>query len=83
MNKWLHKKNLPGGDRLEKIIDKNSRQNVPLPIKIQGRAENNLNVVELFQYKKRYPALRISFNSKTHAEALDGKKILVTIEVIN
>jgi len=82
MGKWRRKKDLPNGDRLEKIVDKTTRRTILLPIKMRGRAKQDLTTVVLFEYKKRYPAIRISFNGQVTAEALDGKKILVTIEVI-
>ena len=83
MGKWIHKKDLPDGDRLEKIVDEKTRRAISLPMKMKGRAKQNLNTVELYRYKKRYPSLRINFNGKVTAEALDGKKILITIEVID
>jgi len=83
MEKWIHKKDLPDGDRLEKMVDEKTRRVISLPMKMKGRAKQDLNAIELYQYKKKYPSLRINFNSKVTAEALDGKKILITIEVID
>ena len=83
MGKWIHKKDLPDGDRLEKIVDEKTRRAISLPMKMRGRAKQDLNTIELYKYKKRYPSLRINFNNKVTAEALDGEKILVTIEVID
>lgn len=83
MGPWMRKKDLPDGDRLVKIIDRKTRRTIFLPMKMRGRTKQNLNTIELYQYKKKYPSLRINFNSKVTAEALDGKKILITIEVIN
>ena len=83
MGKWKRKKDLPDGDRLVKILDEKTRRIIHLPIKIRGRAKQDTDTIELYQYKKRYPSLRINFNSKVTAEALDGKKILITIEVID
>jgi len=83
MEKWKRKKDLPDGDRLEKIVDKKTRRAISLPIRMKGRAKQDLNTIELYQYKKRYPSLRINFNSKAFAEALDRKKIQITIEVID
>ena len=83
MGKWIHKKDLPDGDRLVKILDSKTRRTISLPMKMRGKAKQSLNTIELYKYKKRYPSLRINFNSKVTAEALAGKKILITIEVID
>jgi len=82
MGKWRLKKDLPDGDRLEKIVDRKTKRTVPLPIKMKGRAKQDVNTIVLFKHKKRYPAVRISFNGQVNAEALDGKKIMITIDVI-
>ena len=83
MGKWKRRQDLLEGDHLVKILDRKTRRIIRLPITMKGRAKQDLNTIELYERNKRYPSLRINFNGKVTAEALDGKKILITIEVVD
>jgi len=90
MVKWIHKKDMPDGNRLEKQTD-SGRDILFLPIKIRGRAEKaGEQDLRIYEHRKKYPTHSLIFkrwhpsSSITKpVEALDGKKILVTIEVIS
>ena len=73
-----------GGEILTKDGDSNA---ICLPIRFAGKAKNINNILEITEWKKKSPSLKMMFYRRTVNESLnevlDGKKIRVTIEVID
>lgn len=88
MGKWIHKKDTPLGDRLEKQEDDGSRKIITLPMTLRGHAEKMLvGEITITEFKRKYPSYSLIFNHLSErfgnpVDALDGKKIKITIEVI-
>ena len=84
MKKWVKKTNPVSG---EEVLESNSTA-ICLPIKYIGTAKNiGGTYLDIRERRKKYPSVCMHFYRSllgtNLAEVLDGKKILVTIEVLD
>lgn len=85
MEKWKLVKDELSGDRLERTLEDGAKQSIFLPVRLKGRAKkNNRGRLELYGTKQKTPNLTMGFYKYiiNPADTLDGKKIRVTIEVL-
>lgn len=86
MTKWKRVNDGLSGDRLEMTLEDGTTQSIHLPVRLEGRAkkDDRERILELYGRKQKTPNLIIGFCKYmiNPADALNGKKIRVTIEVL-
>ena len=86
---WVKK---PKDDRLGERLERSDGLCTMLPITVEGRTERDGATISVTEFRQKYPELRLTFCRSTnwgkggklnHAEALTGKIVRVTIEVLD
>ena len=85
MIKWKRVKDDRSGDRMERTLEDGTTQSIFLPVRLEGRAKkDDRNRMALYGRKQKTPNLVMGFHKYiiNPSDALDGKKIRITIEVL-
>ena len=81
--KWIKKKDDMLGDVLQAELTSGGTVTVPLPMIFRVTAKKRYGtLLQLFRKRKKYHSSEINFlDSERVAEALEGRKLKITIEV--